>query len=210
MKLGLFTSALVAAASATYVEEPLSPWYDGDMFGQVQAEALDFGEAFDDVADFFIQVDRESRDSLGNILLQTKSMADDFIANMQPEDRARFDNYYAQTRDAAFNWLSQIDEGDRARVGEMLSQTSYGQYFMQQGVRNEVADQINNYFSQLSWTAEEGDDEQFAQTETNTVADEELEEMAEFLAQLDEEQIQKLNALVETKRENLGYNDEDF
>ena len=210
MKLGLFATALVASASAAYVEENLSPWYEGDMFGQVEANSLDFGEVFDDVADFFIQVKSEDRDSLGNILLQTKSMADDFVMNMQPEDRQRFDNYYAQTREAAFNWLSQIDEADRARVGEMLSQTSYGQYFMQQGVREEVADQINNYFSQLSWTVEEGDDEQFAQTEAETgVADEELEEMAEFLAQLDQDQIEKLNTLVETKRENLGYN-EDF
>ena len=58
--------------------------------------------------------------------------------------------------------------------------------------------------------AEEGDDEQFAQTDAEVgVADEELDEMAEFLAQLDQEQIEKLNTLVETKRESLGYN-EDF
>lgn len=208
MKLGLFAVTLAATASATYDE--INPWSDENMFGQVEAESLDFNEVFDDVADFFVQVSSEDRDSLGQVLLQTKSMADDFIANMHPTDREKFDNYYAQVRESAFNWLSQIDEADRARVGEMLSQTSYGTYFMQQGVSQEVAGQINDYFSQLSWTAEEGDDEQFAQTEAGAdVEDEDLDDMAEFLAQLDQDQIEKLNTLVETKREALGYN-EDF
>ena len=130
---------------------------------------------------------------------------------MGDEDRERFDSMYAQTRESAFNWLSQIAEPDRARIGEMLSQTSYGNFFMQQSVNNDVAGQINDFFAQQSWTVEEGDDNDFAQTEAETgVADEELEEMAEFLAQLTEEQVQKLNTLVETKRETLGYNDEDF
>ena len=208
MKLGLFAVTLAATASATYDE--INPWSDENIFGQVEAESLDFNEVFDDVADFFVQVSSEDRDSLGQVLLQTKSMADDFVANMHPIDREKFDNYYAQVRQSAFNWLSQIDEADRARVGEMLSQTSYGTYFMQQGVSHEVADQINDYFSQLSWTAEEGDDEQFAQTEAGAdVEDEDLDDMAEFLAQLDQDQIEKLNTLVETKREALGYN-EDF
>ena len=205
MKLGLFAVTLAATASATLDE--INPWSDENLFGQVEAESLDFNEVFDDVADFFVQVNSEDRDSLGQVLLQTKALTDDFIANMHPVDREKFDGYYAQVRDSAFNWLSQIDEADRARVGEMLSQTSYGTYFMQE---NRFADQINDYFSQLSWTAEEGDDEQFAQTEAETgVADEELDEMAEFLAHLDQDQIEKLNTLVETKREALGYN-EDF
>ena len=205
MKLGLFAVTLAATASATLDE--INPWSDENLFGQVEAESLDFNEVFDDVADFFVQVNSEDRDSLGQVLLQTKALTDDFIANMHPVDREKFDGYYAQVRDSAFNWLSQIDEADRARVGEMLSQTSYGTYFMQE---NRFADQINDYFSQLSWTAEEGDDEQFAQTDAETgVADEELDEMAEFLAQLDQDQIEKLNTLVETKRESLGYN-EDF
>uniref|UniRef100_A0A7S3HU70 Uncharacterized protein n=1 Tax=Favella ehrenbergii TaxID=182087 RepID=A0A7S3HU70_9SPIT len=208
MKLGLFTASLAAVAAATEIAEPMTPWYDGDMFGQVDADALDFNEVFDDVADFFIQVGSEDRDSLGNMLLQTKALTDDFIMDMQPVDRQRFDQAYAQVRQSALNWLSQINENDRARVGEMLSQTSYGQYFMQQGVREETADQINNFFSQLSWTSDQDDDENLAQVETS-VGDEEIEEMAEFLAQLNEEEIQKLNALVEVKRENMGYN-EDF
>merc|ERR1711976_22885 len=91
-----------------------------------------------------------------------------------------------------------------------IDREKFGNYFMQQGVSHEVADQINDYFSQLSWTAEEGDDEQFAQTEAGAdVEDEDLDDMAEFLAQLDQDQIEKLNTLVETKREALGYN-EDF
>ena len=147
MKFTIFASALAAVATASYEES----WYEGDMFGQVDAEALDFGEVFDDAADFFIQINSEERNSLGQILLQTKSMADDFIANMHPSDYERFENAYAQTREAAFNWLSQIAEEDRAKVGEMLSQTSYGQYFMQTGIREEVADSINNYFAQLTW-----------------------------------------------------------
>mmetsp|Transcript_40044 Transcript_40044/g.52439 ORF Transcript_40044/g.52439 Transcript_40044/m.52439 type:complete len:210 (-) Transcript_40044:175-804(-) len=209
MKLGLFTASLAAVAAATEIAEPMTPWYDGDMFGQVEADALDFNEVFDDVADFFIQVGSEDRDSFGNMLLQTKALTDDFIMDMQPVDRQRFDQAYAQVRQGALNWLSQINENDRARVGEMLSQTSYGQYFMQQGVREETADQINNFFSQLSWTSnQDDDDENFAQVDTS-VGDEEIEEMAEFLAQLNEEEIQKLNALVEVKRENMGYN-EDF
>ena len=207
MKLGLFAVTLAATASATMDE--LNPWAEENLFGQVEASSLDFNEVFDDVADFFVQVNSDDRDSLGQVLLQTKSMADDFIANMHPVDREKFDNYYAQVRESTFNWLSQIDEADRERVAEMLSQTSYGNYFMQQQ-KQEVADQINDYFSQLTWTAEEGDDEQFAQTDAETgVADEELDEMAEFLAQLDQDQIEKLNTLVETKRESLGYN-EDF
>ena len=90
---------------------------------------------------------------------------------MHPVDREKFDNMYAQTRDAAFNWLSQIGEEDRSRVGEMLSQTSYGQYFMQQGVNTEVADQINNYFSQLTYTEEPEED--LAQTDAG-IPDREL------------------------------------
>merc|ERR1740123_946041 len=112
MKLGLFAVTLAATASATMDE--LNPWSDENMFGQVEAGSLDFNEVFDDVADFFVQVNSEDRDSLGQVLLQTKAMTDDFVANMHPQDREKFDGYYAQVRDSAFNWLSQIDEADRA------------------------------------------------------------------------------------------------
>merc|ERR1711957_456630 len=131
-------------------EGDASPWFEGQMFGQVAAESLDFGEAFDDAADFFIQIGEEERNSLGQILLQTKSMTDNFIANMHESDRPSFDAMYAQTRKAAFNWLSQINEEPRARVSQMLSQTSYGQYFMQQSVNEDVAGEINNFLAQLS------------------------------------------------------------
>ena len=85
---------------------------------------------FDDTADLFIQIGTEERNSLGQVLLQTKSLTDEFIANMHPETRANFDQMYAQTRQAGFNWLGEIGSDSSAKVGEMLSQTSYGQYFM--------------------------------------------------------------------------------
>ena len=50
MKLGLFTIALASTATAVFEDS----WYEGEMFGQVDAEAVDFNEAFDDAADFFI------------------------------------------------------------------------------------------------------------------------------------------------------------
>merc|ERR1712051_1159789 len=166
MKFTIFASAMATAAFA----DELS-WFDGEMFGQVDAESLDFNEAFDDAADFFVQIGAEERNGLGQVLLQTKSNADSFIENMTPTSRESFDTMYAQTREAAFNWLSQINQEDRARVGEMLSQTSYGQYFMQQGVNTEVADQINNYFSQLTYTEEPEED--LAQTDAG-IPDREL------------------------------------
>ena len=69
MKFTIFASAIAAVATAAYEDS----WVDGEMFGQVDAEALDFSEVFDDAADFFIQIDSEERNSLGQILLQTKS-----------------------------------------------------------------------------------------------------------------------------------------
>mmetsp|Transcript_43902 Transcript_43902/g.58213 ORF Transcript_43902/g.58213 Transcript_43902/m.58213 type:complete len:180 (-) Transcript_43902:275-814(-) len=103
----------------------------------------------DDVADFFMQTEADSRESLGQTLLQTKATADDFMANMTPETRQQFDNMYAQVRQSGYSWLSQIGDYPRARLGEMLSQTSYGNYFMQQNVREDVAEEIGNYFSQF-------------------------------------------------------------
>jgi len=194
MKFTIFATTMAAVSTAIVnVEEP---WFDGQMFGQVQAETLNFGEVFDDSADFFIQINSEERNSLGQVLLQTKSKVDDFISNMHPADRESFDTIYAQTRESAFNWLSQIQEEDRARVGEMLSQTSYGQYFMQTGIREEVADSINNYFAQLTWGAEpETENGSLAQVDAGA-EDEELEEMADFLAQLDDDQMERLNVLI--------------
>ena len=79
----------------------------------------------------------------------------------------------------------------------MLSQTGYGQYFMQQGVREDVADSINNYFSQLSWNLEPvADEELFAQIETS-VGDEDLADMATYLAQLNDEEMERLNYFVQ-------------
>merc|ERR1712079_74243 len=104
MKFTIFASAVASIAAA----DELS-WYEGEMFGQVNAESLDFNEAFDDAADFFIQIGSEERNSLGQMLLQTKAKADDFIANMSDESRHSFENMYAQTRKNAFNWLSQIE-----------------------------------------------------------------------------------------------------
>lgn len=87
----------------------------------------------------------------------------------------------------------------------MLSQTSYGQYFMQSGVKEEVADSINDFFAQLTWTEEEpAMEDNLAQT----AVDEELEEMADFLAQLDDEQMERLNELIQTKRSDLESEDE--
>lgn len=203
MKFTIFASAVAAVA----VADELS-WYEGEMFGQVDAEALDFGEAFDDAADFFIQIGAEERNSLGQVLLQTKAKADDFIANMTPASREIFDNMYAQTRKSAFNWLSQIDQQDRARVGEMLSQTGYGQYFMQQGVNEEVADQINTYFSQLSWTEEPEQETDLVQVDADSATDAELSDMADMLAELDDETMERLNALVQAKKEE--YAGEEF
>jgi len=71
------------------------------------------------------------------------------MANMTPETRQQFDNMYAQVRQSGYSWLSQIGDYPRARLGEMLSQTSYGNYFMQQNVREDVAEEIGNYFSQF-------------------------------------------------------------
>ena len=135
-------------------------------------------------------------------------MVDDFIANMHPPARDAFDNIYAQTRESAFNWLSQIDQQDRARVGEMLSQTGYGQYFMQQGVNEEVADQINTYFSQLSWTEEPEQETDLVQVDADSATDAELSDMADMLAELDDETMERLNALVQAKKEE--YTDEEF
>jgi len=125
MKFTIFASAIVAAANAN--EES---WFEGEMFGQVSAETLDFNAAFDDAADFFIQIGAQERSGLGQVLVQTKSEGEAFLAELEPESRVMFNNLYAQTREEAFNWLSQIDESSRARMGEMLSQTSAGQYFM--------------------------------------------------------------------------------
>lgn len=222
MKLSLFAATLAASAYAAdleQVDEPTtfaavsdegdaSPWFEGQMFGQVAAESLDFGEAFDDAADFFIQIGEEERNSLGQILLQTKSMTDNFIANMHESDRPSFDAMYAQTRKAAFNWLSQINEEPRARVSEMLSQTSYGQYFMQQSVNEDVAGEINNFFAQMSWN-EDAEEDSFVQVDAS-VDEAELDEMAEFLAQLSEAEMGRLNVLVQTKVNAPEEDDEDF
>ena len=102
MKFALF---LFATASAFIVDDDMTPWFEGEMFGQVDAEALDFGEAFDDTANFLFQIGSEERNGLGQILLQTKATSDHFIANMHPETRAAFDGMYAQTRESSFNWL---------------------------------------------------------------------------------------------------------
>ena len=212
MKFTLF--ALVGAASADYIVENVSPWYDGDVFGQVDSEQVDFNEMFDDSADFLVQVSEDNRQSLGDLLLQVKSMSDDFFSTMQPETAQMFDTAYAQTRESGFNVLAQMAEPERARIGEMLSQTSYGNYFMQSCIPS-VADEVTNFFAQQTWSGEAPAeaDEGFAQTENESeVADEELEEFAEVLAQLSTEQMQKVQSLAETKRENMGYNndDEDF
>ena len=79
----------------------------------------------------------------------------------------------------------------------MLSQTGYGQYFMQQGVREDVADSINNYFAQLTWNAEPVTDEElFAQTET-TLGDEDLEDVATYLMQLTLEETERLQEFIQ-------------
>jgi len=156
-------------------------------------------EMMDDVADFFMQTDDDSKDSLGSILLQTKAMADEFMTNMQPETAQLFDNAYAQTRENAYSWLAQLGDLERARVGQMLSQTSYGNYFLQQGVREEVADEIGNFFSQ--YDAVPYDEEAiYAQVHTEAM-EAQMEEAAESLAQYSVEQILKLNELVEVKRQ---------
>lgn len=161
----------------------------------------------DDVADFFMQTDDDSKDSLGSILLQTKAMADEFMTNMQPETAQLFDNSYAQTRENAYSWLSQLGDLERARVGQMLSQTSYGNYFLQQGVREEVADEIGNFFSQ--YEAVPYDEEAiYAQVHTEAM-EAQMEEAAESLAQYSVEQILKLNELVEVKRQQLNDDDEE-
>jgi len=88
----------------------------------------------------------------------------------------------------------------------MLTQTSYGQYTMQTGMREDVADRINNFFAQLSWPAEE-DGEGFAQLDTEA-DDGELEDMAEFLAQLDDGEMERLTELVQARREGMGGTEE--
>lgn len=105
MKFTIFACAMATVATAALIEQDDSAEMS---FGQVSAESLDFGEVFDDAADFFIQINSEERSSLGQILLQTQSMTSDFIENMHPSDRQAFDTMYAQTRESAFNWLSQI------------------------------------------------------------------------------------------------------
>ena len=64
MKFTIFASAMAVAATATFDDE-MTPWYEGEMFGQVDSESLDFTEAFDDAADLFIQINAEERASLG-------------------------------------------------------------------------------------------------------------------------------------------------
>ena len=144
---------------------------------------------FDDSADFLSQVGEDSRQGAGDIFLQTQSLIENFKSTMTPETARDYENLYAQTRDGLLNWLAQVNEPEKARIGEMLSQTSYGNYFMQQ-LRPESADQVSNFFAQQDWSAEPAQ-EGFAQVdnETEAVADEELEEFAEILAQLTDEQM---------------------
>lgn len=151
----------------------------------VQIGADDEPAYFDDVADFFMQTDDHTKDSLGEVLVQTNALANDFLANMQPETREMFEQMYAQTREAAYNWFSQAEESTQAMASHMLAQTSYGNYFTQTCVRPEVADEVTNFFSQFD--AEPiNEDAMLAQLETQ-VMDAELEEAAAYLAQLDDD-----------------------
>ena len=75
---------------------------------------------------------------------------------------------------------------------------------MQTGVREEVADSINNFFAQLTWSDDDAEDEiDLAQIDASA-NDEELEDMADFLAQLNDEEMEKLNNLIQAKREEMS------
>ena len=52
MKFGLFLAATTSNVLAE--DDTMTPWFDGDMYGQVDSESLDFGETFDDTADLFL------------------------------------------------------------------------------------------------------------------------------------------------------------
>ena len=132
-----------------------------------------------------MQTDDHTKDSLGQLLLQTNSLAGEFIENMQPETRKMFESMYAQTRDSAFNWFNSAQESTQAMASHMLAQTSYGNYFTQTCVRPEVADEMTNFFGQFE-AVQINEDDMLAQLESQ-VMDAELEEAASYLAQLSEE-----------------------
>ena len=191
MKFGLFASAMAATASAVIVGEDMKVTDDGDFFGQVLAETLDMEGMIEDGADFLMQIDSEERSSLGQILVQTQSMAADFISNLGPEDRQRWEQNYAQTKSQVFDWLSNLQEADQAQVATMLSQTGYGQYFMQSAIPSDMSESLGNYFSQISWSPidEEDLNTDFSQIDSWDMAagDEVLGEVADYLAELSDD-----------------------
>ena len=199
MRFGVFAAAAVCAAA-----------YDETELSQVAAEEVDWTQMFNDGADLFAQLSDEEKNAAGTAFVQTHALVSDAIDNMAQADKEQYYNFYAQVRDQTFNILSQLSEDDRATVGEMLSQTAYGQYGLQ-NVDGYLADDLNNYFSQISWSFddEEADGETLAQIGIGAVGDDELDDMAEFMAQLNDEQMEKLNQLVETKKEELGEFEED-
>jgi len=151
-------------------------------------------DVFEGMANWLLQTDSNTKDSLGDLFVQTQSMAHDFIANMQPETREMFDNSYAQTRTSAYSWLSNADNSSRARVEQMLSQTSYGNYFSQTCVRPDVAEEMNNFFGQFE-SVEIDEDSTLAQLETD-VMEAELDQAADYLSQIGEEKMEQLLQLI--------------
>merc|ERR1719246_229929 len=146
-------------------------------------------DVFEGMANWLLQTDSNTKDSLGDLFVQTQSMAHDFIANMQPETREMFDN----------SWLSNADNSSRARVEQMLSQTSYGNYFSQTCVRPDVAEEMNNFFGQFE-SVEIDEDSTLAQLETD-VMEAELDQAADYLSQIGEEKMEQLLQLIWTRRQ---------
>ena len=144
-----------------------------------------------------MQTDASTKESLGNLFMQTNSMATDFLANMQPETREMFDQIYAQTRSNAYSWLEEAQPNTRETVNQMLTQTSFGNYFTQTCVEPEVVQEMTNFFGQFE-AVEIDEQSMLVQLETE-VMDAELEDAAAYLAQLSTEEMETLNTLVQSK-----------
>lgn len=92
-------------------------------------------------------------------------------------------------------------------ASHMLAQTSYGNYLTQTCVRPEVAEEMTNFFGQFE-AVQVSEDDMLAQLESQ-VMDAELEEAASYLAQLSDEEMEKLNQLVQVRHASAD-DEEDY
>lgn len=132
-------------------------------FAEVEAHALvpQIGDALYDAADLFMQVSSNEPVELTNLFTQVNSLVDSYIDNMPPAEKQRFDNMYAEIRNLGYDWLGQIDAGERQQIGQMLTQTEYGNWILSQVLRENVGEEITNFFSQ--YASEESSGDNFAE-----------------------------------------------